>query len=316
MFSNPWTILPAIALAGAGTLEITQGGQEVFKGQETSENAENTGENATATYTATAEDLKNNSTNLEQLNTFYTGVNNSVFPTLADAESKNQKLFALGDSLGANVQAPENPASPAGASNGMAPTTPATNTGFVAPSATPAFNLSDASWATPVTPLTGASTPTIQALGVSPLAGGNSQEANAQAGGLTAEEKQFMTAFQANRGIVDSANGEAERAKASAPQGFNKDIPTTVADASQSQGLQELYARLQAKEQEAQKQNNGLQVPKLGQNAPQNALAPQEPLVNPVDPNAVAQAPQDLAQRSLIIPSFAPKAPALQPALV
>jgi hypothetical protein len=344
-FTFGLSAIPAIAMIAKGGVDVAQGFGEVTQGQGKSQEAETTGEGATQTYERAAQTLGETGANLGQLESFYTSLNTQAFPVLNQAQASNDQLLSLGSQLGATVEVlPASPATPAGTgagnANPIAQATPATNTGFVAPSATPAFNLSDASWATPVTPSTGASTPTIQALGVPPLAGGNSQEANAQAGGLTAEEKQFMTAFEGNAGVVNSANAQAQGALGSAPTGFDTASlasQTTVADASQSQGLQELYTRLQAKEQQAQaqKQNNGLQVPQLGQNA-QNAVAPQgqvdpnavaqapqdQNAQNPlapqgqVDPNAVAQAPQDPAQRSLIIPSFAPKATALQPALV
>lgn len=317
--------IPAIAMIAKGGMEVTQGFMETTQGQNESVKAETKGDGSYQKAQRTAQTLGETGANLEQLKSFYTGIN-PVFGTLQTAQAQNDQLLSLGSQLGANVETPASPSNPAGAFNGVAPTTP--NTGFTA--TPPAFNVADKSWATPATPVTGATAlgstaPT--ALGTLPLAGGNSTQANAQAGGLTAEEKQFMTAFEGNSTVVNDANAQAQGALGTAPTGFDTASlasQTTLADASQSQGLQALYTSLKAKEQQAQAQKDGQpKLPQLGANT-QNAVAPQEPLVNPADPNApeaTAQNPQDpnapqtpesTAQAPqaprLTIPNFAPVA--------
>ena len=315
--------IPAIAMIAKGGMEVTQGFMETTQGQNESVEAQNTGEKATAKYTATAKDLKNNSANLDQLKTFYTGFT-PVLNTLQTAQGKNDLLVGYASKIDPSIQAAATPANPAdstnlaGTSNGT-PTVPA-----------PA-NVADASWATPPTtePATtptgdtaqagGSSAPT--ALGVqAPLAGGNTAQATPQAGGLTDAEKGFMTAFKANSGVVNSANGLLKGTLSSqAPTGFDTAglASQTVADASQSQPLQELYYRLKEKEAQAQAKNQQTQglgtaftgngVNPQGQvdpNAPQGQVATaQAPQAPPATPASTAAAPT----RTLTIPNFAPQ---------
>jgi hypothetical protein len=315
-----WTgfgLAPALAQIAGGVAKIGSGFMGAGEGQYQSAEAEQTGTEATAQYTSTAEALKKNDAAIAQLKNFYKGANNQAFPVLAQAQRGNDNLVAEAALLGANVQAPATPANPAdpanptGASNGT-PTVPA-----------PA-NVADASWTTPATTTTGdtaqaggSTAPT--ALGVqAPLAGGNTAPEPPQAGGLTDAEVAFMKAFQANSGVVNAANGQLQGALGSAPTGFNTEglASQTVTDASQSQPLQELYARLEAKKNQAEGQqaqpSQGLGTAFIGNgvnpqwqvdpNAPQGKVATaQAPQAPPATPASTAAAPT----RTLTIPQVA-----------
>jgi hypothetical protein len=293
-----------LPLVLAGGAQVFSGGNKMMNGQQKSETADNTANQSYDTAMSAFNKLNDTDGKINTFKGFQDTINNSVFPTLWKAQGQNDTLVSLASQIDPSIQAPAtlaNPADPAGASNGMAPTTPATTA--------PPF--ASSSWAIPATNALGSTATT--ALGVSP-AGVNTTQATPQAVGLNAEETAFMTAFARNSDIVNTANGELQSVVSSeAPTGFNTAglASQTVTDASQSQGLQELYARLQAKEEEAQAQKGGqANVPQLGQNA-QNALAPQEPLVNPADPNAVAQAPQ--AKGDWSAPATPETAPAKPP---
>jgi hypothetical protein len=299
------TGIAGLAMIGKGGMEIATGSQNASKGGQESEEAEQTGTEATRKYADAAKDLEKNDVAIAQLKNFYEGANNQAFPVLAQAQRGNDNLFTLGASLGANVQAPATPAnpadpSPAVASNGT-PTVPA-----------PA-NVADASWATPTSPpptgdtaqAGGSTAPT--ALGVqAPLAGGNTAPEPPQAGGLTDAEVAFMKAFKENPGVVNAANGQLQGALGSAPTGFNTEglASQTVTDASQSQPLQELYARLEAKKNQAEGQqaqpSQGLGTAFIG-----NGVNPQDPTVV-----AQAQAPNDGQAQAPQAPGGTPATPA------
>ncbi len=282
--------IPAIAIIAKGGMEVTQGFMETTQGQNESVKAETKGDGSYQKAQRTAQTLGETGANLEQLKSFYTGIN-PVFGTLQTAQAQNDQLLSLGSQLGANVETPASPSNPAGAFNGVAPTTP--NTGFTA--TPPAFNVADKSWATATSPPTIGDTaqaggsPAPTALGVQPtLAGGNNAPEPPQAGGLTDAEVAFMKDFKENPVNVNSANDLLLSTLSSkAPTGFNTEglASQTVTDASKSQPLQELYARLEAKKKQAEGQQNrqpqGLGTAFIGNG------------VNPQDPNAVAQAPQD-----------------------
>jgi hypothetical protein len=263
-FTFGLSAIPAIAMIAKGGVDVAQGFGEVTQGEGKSLEAENTGENATQNYELAAQKLGETGANLDQLEEFYKSINAQAFPVLNQAQRGNDNLFTLGASLGANVQAP-------------ATSAPA--------------NVADASWATPTSPLPtgdtaqagGSTAPT--ALGVqAPLAGGNTAPEPPQAGGLTDAEVAFMKAFKENPGVVNAANGQLQGALRSAPTGFNTEglASQTVTDASQSQPLQELYARLEAKKNQAEGQqaqpSQGLGTAFAGNG------------VNQQDPTAVAQA--------------------------
>lgn len=331
-----WTgfgLAPALAQIAGGVAKIGSGFMGAGEGQDQSAEAEQTGTEATAQYTSTAEALKKNDAAIAQLKNFYEGANNQAFPVLAQAQRGNDNLVAEAALLGANVQAPVTPAnpadpSPAVASNGT-PTVPA-----------PA-NVADASWTTPATTTTGdiaqaggSTAPTVLGL-QPPLAGGNTAQATPQAGGLTDVEKRWMSMFEKAPSEVAWANAQATTALSSAPQGLDTaPIAQTakVEDASQFPPLQDLYARLKEKEAQAQAQAKNQQPQGLGTAFIGNG-------VNPQDPTVVAQAPQDpnapqaqgqqapggtpatpastatAPTRTLTIPNFAPVAPIQQPAV-
>ncbi|MFN7311579.1 MAG: hypothetical protein ACK5T0_09465 [Vampirovibrionales bacterium] len=291
------TTLAAIPIMLDGISDGTQAFSNYSQAQNQSNQADSTSDTAYTDYSNAGAKLADIGSNFEQLKSLKDTFGNSVLPTLADAAEKNQDLVTKASSLGANVQAPENQANLAGTELGNSIFTP------------PPPNVADASWATPAT----GAAPTT-ALGVSP-AGVNTTQANGQPKDLTEKERRVVELYEQAPTWTNSANAQAQDALGSAPPDLDTaPIAQTakVEDPTKNQGLTALYKSLKEKEQQAQAQNKGVNA--LGTNA--NPLAPQEPLVNPADPNAVAQAPQDPAQRSLIIPSFAPKAPALQPALV